>query len=110
SRVNVRMDITAEKAYTLSKGTRAILAKLDTPVTIRLYCSKVDGSIPVPIKAYAQRVEDLLAEFREASNGKVEIQKLNPAPNTEAEDSARMDGIEPQGNYHGEPVYLGASV
>ena len=28
-----RLDLTQEKAYTLSAGTRAILKKLDTPVT-----------------------------------------------------------------------------
>ena len=30
-----RIDLTAEKAYTLSEGTRAILGRLDTPVQIR---------------------------------------------------------------------------
>ena len=38
SRVKQRIDLTAEHAYTLSPGTRAILAKLDTPVQIRYYC------------------------------------------------------------------------
>jgi hypothetical protein len=32
-----RVDLTKDKAYTLSAGTRAILQKLDTPVKIRFY-------------------------------------------------------------------------
>ena len=34
-----RIDLTAEKLYTLSPGTKAILKKLDTPVEIRFYCT-----------------------------------------------------------------------
>ena len=37
--VKQRVDLTKEKAYTLSAGTKAILHKLDTPVKIRFYYS-----------------------------------------------------------------------
>jgi len=42
-----RFDVTAEKAFTLSPGTKAILAKLDTPVQIRFYCTQVQNEMPV---------------------------------------------------------------
>ncbi len=60
--------------------TRAILAKLDTPVQIRLYCTKDTKTMPVALATYAQRVEDLLGAYRQASKGKIEIQRLDPAP------------------------------
>src|SRR5688500_3280423 len=63
-----RIDLTAEKAYTLSPGTKAILAKLDTPVQLRFYCTKNASAMPVALTTYAQRVEDLLGEYRQASN------------------------------------------
>ncbi|MEI7929447.1 MAG: GldG family protein, partial [Verrucomicrobiales bacterium] len=110
SSVNKRIDLTAERAYTLSAGTRAILSKLDTPVQIRFYCTRGDNRMPVMLKTYAQRVEDLLGEFRQASKGQIEIQKLDPAPDSDAEDSARLDGIEGQARMEGEPFYLGVSV
>lgn len=110
SNVNKRIDLTAERAYTLSSGTRAILSKLDTPVQIRFYCTRGDNRMPVMLKTYAQRVEDLLGEFRQASKGQIEIQKLDPAPDSDAEDSARLDGIEGQARMEGEPFYLGVSV
>src|SRR4051794_32866297 len=110
SRAKVRVDLTAEKAYTLSQGTRAILAKLDTPVQIRFYETRGDNRMPVVLKTYAQRVEDLLGEYRQASKGQIEIQKLDPVPDSDAEDSAKLDGIEGQGRMEGEPVYLGISV
>ncbi len=113
ARAKTRVDLTAERAYTLSKGTRNILAKLDTPVQIRLYVSQNENKIPVPLKTYAQRVEDMLGEYRQASKGLIEIQRLDPIPDSDAEDSAKLDGIEPQqlGPLgEGEPIYLGLSV
>jgi gliding motility-associatede transport system auxiliary component len=105
-----RIDLTAENAYTLSPGTRAILAKLDTPVQIRFYCTKNASTMPVFLATYAQRVEDLLGEYRQASKGRIEIQRLNPEPDSDAEDSARLDGVEGQQTRTGEKVYLGLSV
>src|SRR3954465_12671918 len=103
ARVKQRIDLTAERAYTLSPGTRAILAKLDTPVQIRFYCTRGDNRMPVMLKTYAQRVEDLLAEYRQASKGQIEIQKLDPAPDSDAEDSAKLDGVE-GAPVEGEPI------
>ena len=105
-----RIDLTAENAYTLSPGTKAILAKLDTPVQIRFYCTKNANAMPVVLTTYAQRVEDLLGEYRQASKGRIEIQRLNPEPDSDAEDSARLDGVEGQQLRTGEKVYLGLSV
>lgn len=110
AQVKLRIDLTAEKAYTLSPGTRAILAKLDTPVQIRFYCTKNTNAIPVALANYAQRVEDLLGEYKQASKGLVAIQRLNPEPDTDAEDSARLDGIEGRTLRNGETIYLGLNV
>jgi ABC-type uncharacterized transport system involved in gliding motility auxiliary subunit len=105
-----RVDLTAEKAYTLSAGTKAILAKLDTPVQTRFYCTRNLSTMPVALTTYAQRVDDLLEEYRQASKGRLEIKRLNPEPDSDAEDSARLDGVEGQPLRSGEKIYLGLSV
>jgi len=110
ARAKQRVDLTAEHAYTLSAGTKAILAKLDTPVQIRFYCSQTESDMPVVLKTYAQRVEDLLGEYRQNSHGLVEIQKLDPQPDSDAEDSAKLEGVEGQPLASGERIYLGLSV
>jgi len=110
SQVRQRIDLTDEKAYTLSPGTRAILAKLDTPVQLRYYVTKNANAMPVFLTTYAQRVDDLLGEYRQASKGRIEIQRLNPEPDSDAEDSARLDGVEGQQTRTGEKIYLGLSV
>jgi ABC-type uncharacterized transport system involved in gliding motility auxiliary subunit len=110
ARGKARIDLTAERAYTLSEGTRKILAKLDTPVLIRFYCTRGDSRMPVFLKNHAQNVEDLLGEFRQRSKGLIEIQKLDPEPDSDAEDSAKLDGVESRMTEIGEPFYLGLSV
>jgi len=107
-----RIDLTEEKAYTLSAGTRAILAKLDTPVKIRFYCTQSEQSTPetVYLKSYASRVNDLLIEYQQAAAGKITIEKLDPQPDSDAEDKARFDGIQQQMLSNGEPFYLGLAV
>ena len=107
-----RLDLTQEKAYTLSAGTRAILKKLDTPVTIRFYCTQSESATPetVYLKGYARKVEDLLAEYRQVAGGKLRSEKYDPQPDSDAEDSARLDGIEPKQLPGADRFYLGLAV
>ncbi len=105
-----RFDFTSEKLYTLSPGTKAILSKLDTPVEIRFYCTLDAKEMPVPLKTYAQRVEDLLGEYKKAAKSNIEIKKFDPKPDSDAEDSANLDGVEGQMVNLGEKIYLGLVV
>jgi ABC-type uncharacterized transport system involved in gliding motility auxiliary subunit len=105
----VRADLTQEKAYTLSDGTKAILKKLDTPVKIRFYCTQSETATPesVYLKSYARKVEDLLHEYKQIAGKNLVIEKYDPQPDSDAEDSARLDGLEAQQISAGEPFYLG---
>lgn len=107
---SARLDLTDGKVYTLSDGTRQVLARLNAPVKIRFYFSQGDAGVPLPVKAYARRVEDLLAEFRAASKGKLIIEKFDPQPDSEAEDSASLDGMVAQTLPSGDRFYLGLAV
>lgn len=108
----MRADLTAEKAYTLSAGTKDLLRKLDTPVKIRLYCTQAESSTPETIflKNYAKKVEDLLAEYKQIGGKNIIIEKYDPQPDSDAEDSARLDGLQAQPIPGVERFYLGISV
>ena len=108
--IKARVDLTQGSVYTLSDGTRAILAKLEAPVKIRYYYTQGGNTVPVGIKTFAKRVEDLLAEYKAASNGKVVIEKFNPEPDSDAEESAALDNVEGQQTNTGEKFYLGLAV
>lgn len=107
SLTNARIDLTAEKLYTLSDGTKEILRELDTEIEVRLYATQDEKVMPVPLKTYARRVESLLREYAQHANGNLVIRKLDPEPDSDAEDSARLDGIEGQPVNLGEQIYLG---
>ena len=55
-------------------------------------------------------VEDLLAEYKQVAKDKLVIEKYDPQPDSDAEDSARLDGIEGQPLPNGEKFYLGLAV
>ncbi|MPZ45937.1 MAG: hypothetical protein GEV05_21625 [Betaproteobacteria bacterium] len=109
SPLRARADLTEGKVFTLSEGTRAILTQLESPVKIRYYYTQGEAT-PVGLRTYAQRVEDLLNEFSSVSRGKVIVEKYNPQPDSDAEESAMLDGIEGQMLNTGEKFYLGLSV
>ncbi len=112
SAAKTRIDLTQEKAYTLSPGTKKILGKLDSRVTIRFYCTQGDNAMPPALRTYAQRVDDLLGEYKQASKGRVVVEKFDPKPDSDAEDSARLNGIEGQATspFGGDKVYLGLVI
>jgi ABC-type uncharacterized transport system involved in gliding motility auxiliary subunit len=101
-----RIDLTSEKLYTLSPGTRAIVKKLDTPVEIRFYCTQ-GKDMPVELKTYSQRIEDLLEEYKKIAPKNILIKKFDPQPDSDAEDSANLDGVEGQALNMGDKVYMG---
>lgn len=102
-------DLTDGKLYTLSAGTKKILRRLDSPVKVKLYVSQGE-SVPVQLRSFAQRIEDVVREFQNASNGNLQVEKYNPRPDSEEEDAAQLDGIEPQQLHSGEQFYLGVAV
>ena len=89
-------DFTENKVHTLSSGTRSILTELDTPVVIRYYASRSTDYMPEELKLHVRRVDDLLKEYASISKGKLRIDNLDPEPDTDAEDSANLDGINGQ--------------
>ena len=107
SRVQWRADLTEERAFTLSEGARQILSNLQSPVQVRFYYSQSDEAMPMGLKNYAQSVNDLLDAMESASGGKLQIQRLDPTPDSDAEDSARLDGVDPQVFPNGDRIYLG---
>ena len=110
--LNARMDCTADKLYTLSEGTKETLKGLTDTVSIRFYYSKDVAKMPVYFKNYAMRVEDLLQEYKQVAGKKLEIKKLNPKPDTDAEDSANLDGISGKSLdvFGDEQIYLGLAI
>ena len=105
-----RVDLTQAKSYTLSEGTRDVLKKLQAPVSIRFYFSQSEAGMPLVLKGYGRRVQDLLIEYRNASAGKISIEISDPQPDSDLEETATLDGVQAQSLDNGDRFYLGLTV
>ncbi|MEK6243899.1 MAG: GldG family protein [Pseudomonadota bacterium] len=106
----VKIDLTEGKVQTLSEGTKKFLRGLDSPVKVKLYISRGEQAMPVPLRSFAQRVEDLVREFKSVAGSNLAIELYNPKPDSDDEDAAQLDGVEPQQLFSGEQFYLGLTV
>ena len=83
-----RLDLTQNRLYTLSDGSRAVVGKLEEPITLNLFFSqKALRDVP-QIQAYAARVRALLGEYVAQSGGKLQLKVIDPEPFSDAEDRA----------------------
>ncbi|HLV17295.1 MAG TPA: Gldg family protein [Pseudomonas sp.] len=105
---NARLDLTEQKLYTLSPGTRQILASLEEPLTLRLfYSDQATGELPA-LRNQARRVEELLRTYVRAADGKLSLQVIDPQPFSEEEDQAAEAGLQAVPlNTTGAQVYFG---
>ncbi|MCR0981410.1 Gldg family protein [Roseomonas populi] len=105
-----RIDLTEQRLYTLSDGTRRELANLKDPITLRLFYSRRLGAAVPVFGAYSDRVHEMLREYASLSGGKIRLEMLDPEPFSETEDRALALGLQaaPLDN-EGEQVYFGLS-
>jgi len=109
----VRLDLTENSLYTLSQGTRNILAKLDEPLHLTLYFSDKatadsNRSDVGNLRVYFERVRELLEEMNSLSNSKISLEVIDPIAYSEDEDRATAAGLQgiPVGA-GGEKIFLG---
>ena len=98
SQWHTRLDLTAEKRYTISSATRELLQSLDEPVTITVL---LDGDLPAGFKKLAGSTRDMLQEFKEISGSNIQYffrqpgQGMNDTLKAELIDSLHSMGINP---------------
>ncbi len=92
-----RLDITDQRIYTLSDGTKAILAGLRQPITVRLFYTKTAAmKAPDQIRFYNnyyEFVKALLEEYVAHSDGKLKLEVIDPRPYSDEEMQAIRHGL-----------------
>lgn len=76
NRVYDRYDLTTEKRYTLSAPTVQLLRNLDDVVTVTVF---LEGEFPAGFKRLRSATEDMLYEFNNVSNGKLQYRFIDPS-------------------------------
>ncbi|NLL84082.1 MAG: hypothetical protein GX230_07570 [Lentisphaerae bacterium] len=108
SNLRLRADLTAEKLFTLSSGSRELVGKLDNDVTLKFYFSKSSPSAEIYLKNYAKQVQDLLREYELSSKGRIVLESYDPKPDSDEEEWAQKFGIQAQTmRPYTPPVYFG---
>ncbi|NJO33588.1 MAG: GldG family protein [Rhodospirillales bacterium] len=105
---NVKADLTQDRLFTISDGTKRVLSKMDEPVNVRLYYTKKLGEVAPLYGKYFERVKALLEQYRDLSNGKLRLTLLEPQSFSDAEDRAVAAGLRGvRLNQDGETGYFG---
>lgn len=104
-----RLDLTESKLYSIAPGTQHILESLQEPINLYFFFSQDASSQSPPLRAYAQRVRELLEEMAQRSGGKLRLSIIDPKPFSEDEDRAGDFGLQavPLGGASGESLYFG---
>ncbi len=76
SRWFFRVDLTAEKRFTLSPKTRNILRNLDKDVYVQVF---LDGEMPVGFKRMRTAIKDMLDEFEAYAGKHLTYEFINPS-------------------------------
>ncbi len=88
------IDLTENRLYTLSDGTRSLLKSIDEPINLYLfYSDKATRDLP-QLRTYFVRVREMLAEMVSRSNGKLHLEVIDPLPFSEDEDRAASFGLQ----------------
>src|SRR5690606_38479358 len=105
---NARLDLTEQKLYTISDGTRTILEELKSPIELQFFYSDTAVKELVVLRNYARRVEELLRAYERAAGGKLNLQVVDPQPFSEEEDRAAELGLQAVPlDRGGDKVYFG---
>ena len=91
---DARLDLTEGQLYTLSEGSLSLVQGIEEPVQLYFFFSEAASRDLTPIRTYADRVESMLEEFALASNGMLFVERIDPAPFSEAEDEAAAFGLQ----------------
>lgn len=107
----VRLDLTQNRLYTRSPGTRSLLGRIEEPVNLYLFFSERGASDIPALRQYATRVAEMLEEFVAVAGDNLVLQQLDPVQFSEEEDRAAQFGLQPIGvGNRGDDIYFGLAA
>ena len=89
----VQWDLTDGRLFTLSEGTHDVLSKIDEPITVRLFFSRILGEESPQHATYYERVRELLERYVDLAGGMLRLEIYDPAPFSDDEDKAVAFGL-----------------
>jgi ABC-type uncharacterized transport system involved in gliding motility auxiliary subunit len=104
----MRIDLTQNRLYTLSPGTKQVIAELKEPINLYFYFSRESAAKQAPLlMPYAARVREFLEELSARSGGKIRVTVVDPQPFSDEEDRAAEFGMQSLQAGGGDALYFG---
>lgn len=91
---DIQVDVSAQKKYTLSSHTQALLASLESPIDLYFFNSSKHPKKNTALKSYGKHVETLLKAYAKAAKGKINLHLIDPAPFSEEQYKAGLFGLD----------------
>src|SRR5580700_3313492 len=107
---NARLDLTQQHLYSLSEGTKTLVADLKEPVRFRLFMSSALTRQAPQLAAFAGRVRTMLDAYVAAAKGNIILEVIDPRPFSEEEDRAVAFGIDGFTGTNGERLFFGLAA
>lgn len=89
-KIFTRMDLTQNKNFSISKVSKTTVKELEDVVNIKVYFS---DNLPSQVLGLKQEVKDMLGEYAAFSNGKINVEYINPASDEKTQRELYMIGI-----------------
>ncbi|MEZ5741673.1 MAG: GldG family protein [Burkholderiaceae bacterium] len=105
-----RLDLTEARLFTLSEGTRTVLAGLDEPIRLRLFISQDLVERAPQLAAYAARVQEMLQAYARMSENKLLLEIVHPQPFSDDEDQAVGLGVNQITVGGSQPIFFGLAA
>ncbi len=86
----LRLDLTEQKEFTISRATKDVLHDLGDLVTITVYMT---SDLPPQLSTLRRQISDVLDEYRNYGRGHVQIDFVDPASDPQLEQKMRTLGI-----------------
>ena len=108
SRIDISVDASAQRQFTLNEQTANIVRDAPQKTKIQFFSNMDMTEVPLMIRQHRDRVERLLKRMERVSNGRIEVDFIALSDDTEGAELAQMDGVAAVPMSSGDNLYLGA--
>jgi gliding-associated putative ABC transporter substrate-binding component GldG len=92
SMINYRLDLSQDKAYSLSKISKTLVRNLEDVMVVKIISSQ---ELPADLNSLSRYTNDLLSEYQSAGRGKFRYEYLRPASRDELYQLAQANALRP---------------
>ena len=108
---SIRLDLTENQLFSLSAGSKAIIQQIDEPINLYFFFSEKASEDLTTLRAYANRVRELLQEYALLADGRIVLNLVDPEPFSDAQDRAAAFGLQSVPvNAAGDELYFGLAA